>query len=436
MQLLLRQSCCVPHRAELGGRRVRGMVRLRQDRDEAAREGKSMMAKRAPLRSPDTPERATFLELFFDLAFVFALLQVSRGLVQHLDWSGAFHTLILLLALWRVWLVTTWITNRLDPQWLPMQLMVVTTLLASLVLATALPQAFGKYGLIFAGVYVAIQPGRYLVLLFFMRGHELQGAVVRALWSGLVSSGPWIAGAFTHGSARTALWTFAIAVEYAVFAVNIPLPWAGHVGPWQSPTSAEHLAERYRQFFIVALGVLTMAGGLALDSHGFTPARVAAFVMSVAVTALIWRTYIYRAGEVLSAAFRVARTPARLGIGPVYAHLVMVAGIVGMAGGIDLVIAQPLGPTPPAHAIAFLGGPALFLAGRAGFEYIVFAKVSWNRPTGALVLVALILPAIHRPPIVATVAVLVVMLGVAITDAVRIRHHRGELEPPRVDGPS
>ncbi len=50
------------------------------------------------LRKPRSRQRATFLELLFDLVFVLALTQLSRGLIQHLTWTGAFHTLVPLLA--------------------------------------------------------------------------------------------------------------------------------------------------------------------------------------------------------------------------------------------------------------------------------------------------------------------------------------------------
>jgi low temperature requirement protein LtrA len=389
------------------------------------------MTVNAQLRRPDTPIRATFLELFFDLAFVFALLQLSHSLAQHLHWSGAFQTLVLLTALWRVWLVTVWITDRLDPERLVLQLLVLVTLLGSLILATALPRAFGADGVIFASVYVAIQSGRYLFLLFFLRGLKIQDVAVRSLWSSGLSTAPWITGAFTHGVARSALWAFAIAVEYAVFALNVPLPWTGHTGPWEPSAMAEHLAERYRQFFIIALGELILASELTFNAGDFDLGQTAAFMVSVVTAALLWRIYIFRAGGALSAAFKVASTPARLGIGPVYVHLVMVAGIVVTAVGDQLFIAHPFGRTPLAWAIVILGGPALFLAARAVFEYILFAKVAWDRPFGALVLPPLLLLALYVPPLLAAIVAMVVLLGVAIDDAIRVRRRPGGPVPPR-----
>jgi Bacterial low temperature requirement A protein (LtrA) len=52
------------------------------------------------LRRPGQPQQATFLELFFDVVFVFGLFRLNQWLFQNLTWSGTFRMLVLLLALW------------------------------------------------------------------------------------------------------------------------------------------------------------------------------------------------------------------------------------------------------------------------------------------------------------------------------------------------
>jgi low temperature requirement protein LtrA len=297
---------------------------------------------------------------------------------------------------------------------------VLVTLLGSLTLAAALPQTFGGDGLIFAGAYIFIQAGRYIFLLLILHGHQLRGVVVRSLWSSGVSTAPWLAGAFTHGIVRSGLWAVAIVSEYAVFALNLPLPWAGHMGPWEPPTSAEHLAERYRQFFIIALGELILASGLTFDNDRFASSQLGAFAVSVVTTALLWRVYIFRAGEDLPAAFRVASTPARLGIGVVYAHLGMIAGIIVTAVGDELLIAGPFESASFAPGMVILGGPAIFLASRTAFGYTVFTKFYWHCLAGALVLVAVGLLMLPMPRLVAAIIAAVVVLAVAILDATSV----------------
>ena len=393
------------------------------------------MARSGPaelLREPGDPQGASFLELFFDLAFVFALLQLSQKLIQDLAWSGAFETLVLLLAMWWVWFSTAGLTDRLDPRRPAIQLLVLVNMAGGLVMAAALPDAFGKRGAIFAGAYVAIQIFRGLFLLIALRGHELQRTAVRVLfWSG-ISTGPRIAGLFVDGTARGALWMLSVVLDYIAYAFGFPTPGVGRAPSSELPAVAEHLAERYRQFFIIALGELILVSGLALSSSGFAADQGAAFAVSIGTTVLLWRIYIYRAGELSAAAIAAAPEPARLALRTSYAHLVMVAGIVATAVGEELVIAHPVGRTQPALIAVILGGPALFLAGRAFFEYEVYGRISLDRPVGLLVLAALAPAMLLLRPLLVAVAATAVLAGIAVSDAARAQRH--PLTPPSPPG--
>src|SRR5919202_5987465 len=111
-------------------------------------------------------QRATSLELFYDLVFVFAITQVSHLLLEHLTWVGVGQALLALLVVWWSWNYTTWVTNELDPESISVRLLMIALMLASLLMAVAIPQAFGERALLFAGSYVAIQVGRHLFLTF------------------------------------------------------------------------------------------------------------------------------------------------------------------------------------------------------------------------------------------------------------------------------
>ena len=70
----------------------------------------------SPLRSRGSHARVTYVELFFDLVFVFAVTQLSHSLLAQLTLGGALQTLFLLLAVWWVWMYTCWFTNWLRPR--------------------------------------------------------------------------------------------------------------------------------------------------------------------------------------------------------------------------------------------------------------------------------------------------------------------------------
>src|ERR687886_2688616 len=118
-------------------------------------------------RAADREQRATSLELFYDLVFVFAVTQVSHHLLDDLTWRGAGQSAVLLLVVWWSWNYTTWVTNELDPESPVVRLLMIALMLASLMMAVAIPDAFGGDALLFVVSYVAIQVGRHTFLTFF-----------------------------------------------------------------------------------------------------------------------------------------------------------------------------------------------------------------------------------------------------------------------------
>jgi len=154
--------------------------------------------------------------------------------------------------------------------------------------------------------------------------------------------------------------------------------------------------------------------------------------VSFLTTVLLWRIYFFRAGELLATAIAAAPDPSRLARSAAYTHFFMLAGTVATAVGYRLVIAHPSGHTDPAWIGVILGGPALFLLGRGGFEYAVFARVSRSRLIGALVLAILSPAMIRLPPLMVAVTASLVLLGIAITDTARARRRPlEEPSPPR-----
>src|SRR5215469_10907475 len=102
-------------------------------------------------------QRATFLELFFDLVFVFALNQVDVRLINdfntghQLRFGEAAPVVLLFLALWILWLSMVALTSRLHPDSPPAQLMVFASMACAVVMAVAVGRGFEQRALIFAG---------------------------------------------------------------------------------------------------------------------------------------------------------------------------------------------------------------------------------------------------------------------------------------------
>src|SRR5215213_8273442 len=210
------------------------------------RRGGPQVPERASLRrAAGVEQHATTLELFYDLVFVFAVTQVSHVLLGHLTWEGAGQAAMVLLVVWWSWNYTTWVTNELDPESIVVRLLLIALMLASMLMAIAIPEAFGDKALLFAGSYVAIQVGRHTFLTFVAADrHTIEADRAGRILVWFVAAGVlWIAGALADGTARTLLWLAALAIDYVAPLVTFWLPWRPRMGPEAWDVGTEHFAE-------------------------------------------------------------------------------------------------------------------------------------------------------------------------------------------------
>ncbi|MFE9658015.1 low temperature requirement protein A [Micromonospora sp. NPDC006431] len=382
--------------------------------------------------SRQPPQRAGFVELLFDVVLVFALTRLSDRLVHQLDWHGFYSALVLTLAIWWLWYRMAWTANRYDPTRPMIQVMVIVTMLGALLMGAALPAAFEAYGAVFAGVYVAVEVVRHLWLVLFGGDGYARGVSVRILFWACISAVPWLAGIFAHGDIRLVWWTVAVLIDYVGGLLDFPTPWLGRAGLRGQPIAEEHLTERYRQVLIIAFGETILTSGIQISPYGFQRERTAALLVAFVITVLLWQIYYYRAGELLPAAIASSRAPAYVGELASYAHLIMVVGVAVGAVGDRLIIAEPFGETKPSRFLVILGGPALFLVGRAMLDYAAFSRVSWSRLVG-LALLAVLVPVAHAvPPLLVALAAALVLVGVATANVISWRLYPREAAPPDV----
>jgi hypothetical protein len=101
-----------------------------------------------------SPGRVGFIELFFDLVFVFAITQVSHLLLEHLTLSGAAATAFVLAAVWWTWITVLWWTDWVGTESGVMRLELIAAMVACMLMAITIPEAFGDRGMLFAAGYV------------------------------------------------------------------------------------------------------------------------------------------------------------------------------------------------------------------------------------------------------------------------------------------
>jgi low temperature requirement protein LtrA len=385
-------------------------------------------------RTDEVSQRASTLELFYDLVFVFAITQVSHLLLEHLTWGGAGQALIVLLAVWWSWNYTTWTTNELDTETIPVRLLLLSLMLVSLLMAVAIPDAFGEHALLFAGSYVAIQVGRHSFLTFAAaqpRTIERERAGRILTW--FVAAGVlWIAGALVDGPARTALWLAALALDYGAPLVLFWVPGRPRLEGATWDVGTGHFAERFGLFIILALGESIVLTGATTSESDLTLARIIAFVMAFLASAAIWWLYftsVAKLGEHYLAVSEDRTTLARDGY--TFLHAVFAAAIILTAVGDELVIAHPTEVLPQQEVVAVAAGPAIYLFALTLFGYRLTGTMSKRKLFGTLGCVVVGFAGLFLPALVFAgllILVLVAVIGSNYLVAARSRA-RGEASP-------
>ena len=363
--------------------------------------------------------RVGFVELFFDLVFVFAITQLSHLLIHHPTPLGALETLMLLAAVWWSWIYTSWATNWLDVETTPVRLALFVIMGLGLVLSISLPEAFGERGLIFAVAFVAIHVGRALFVLWATRNDRVlrenfQRIAVWAVFSGVF----WIGGGLAEGEARLFLWLAALSVEYAAPALAYRVPGLGRASAADWTVEGAHLAERVGLFVIICLGETLLVTGATFAELDWTPATLAAFASSFVATLTMWVLYFGRAHKAASERFAHADdTGAIARRAYTYTPIVLIAGIIVAAVGDEFALAHPLGHAEPHVAAAILGGPALFLFGSSLAFLAVWGRWARARLVGVVALGALGLTWTILPPVALSLASTAVLLAAAVLEA-------------------
>ena len=392
------------------------------------------MTRFARIRVPGEEQRTSSLELFFDLVFVFAVTQVSHLLLKHLTWAGVGQSALVLLVIWWAWNYTAWVTNELDPESAVVRALMIALMLAALLMAVAIPRAFGSDALLFAGSYVAIQVGRHLFLTFGSAvPHTPERERGARILGWFVASAPlWIAGAIAGGTAQTILWVAALLLDYGAPLVLYWAPRRPRLGPGTWDVESAHFAERFQLFVIIALGESIVVTGATTSQAGLDFARGVALATAFLTTAAMWWLYFTYVARIAQRRLELSHDRTKLARdGYTYLHVLMVAGVIVSAVGDELLIAHPTEELTGPQIAAVVGGPAIYLLAHTLFRLRMAGTLSVRRLAGAIACVALGALGAVVPALVLGIAVLAVLVGVIAAEhaaAVR-RRARGEPSP-------
>ena len=303
---------------------------------------------------------------------------------------------------------------------------------ASLLMAVAIPQAFGGRALLFVGSYLAIQIGRHTFLTFVVAGsgtieRERAGRILT--WFAAAGA-LWIAGGFADGRLRAALWVAALAVDYGAPLAVYWVPGKPRFSEHAWEVGVEHFAERFQLFVIIALGESIVVTGATTADLPLSFARAVAFGLAFLGTCALWWLYFNYVARIAQRRLELAPERTRMARDAyTYLHVVMVAGIIVAAVGNELVIAHPTGRLPGKEIAAVVAGPALYLLAHALFRLRMTGSVSWKRLGGAVACVVVAAAGAFAPAVVLAALVVVVLVAVIGSEQLAGARRRARGEP-------
>ena len=316
---------------------------------------------------PTSEPRVSSLELFFDLVFVFTITQLTSLLLSDPTVSGLLQMFLLFGNVWWMYGGYAWLTNAVPPREVAVRLLLLVGMGGFLLIALAIPTAFGSGGIAFGIGYLVVTLVHTGLFLQSSR-QSIVAAVSRLGPFNLITAALLLVAGFTPSGIRVVL-----------FAVGFVLHW---ITPFLIPQSgfrirASHFVERHGLILLIALGESVVAVGIGLGKIDLPIGRIVAALLGLALTAALWWLYFSGDEERAEAALDATRPERKpwLALNAFgYAFVPILGGIVLVAAGLKLAVVRYNEPSTISAAVFLAAGAATYLAGLALFRWLIHAR--------------------------------------------------------------
>jgi low temperature requirement protein LtrA len=380
----------------------------------------------APLLEEPTEveeERKTsYLELFFDLVFVFAFTQVTALILEDTSVQGFLRAALVLAMVWWAWSAYAWMTNAIDIENVVTRLLVFAAMAAGFFMALSVPDAFQDEAAWFAVAYFVVRVLNSALYAWGVRGNRRQLAAVLRLQPWFVlAAAVALAGGFVDADYRAWFWLASLAIDVVGTLTAARAEWG---------VSPSHFAERYALIVIIALGESIVAIGIGPSGLERDATYAASVVVAFAGVAALWWAYFdftaIAAARSLRRASALARSVLARDVFTVF-HYPVVLGIILYAVAAKKTLEHPLDPLSDAGRWALGLGIASFLAAFALMRYRVIRRIAWERlAAGAVAVVVAV--TLESADAIVTLGVVVALLVLSVAvETARLRVFRAEL---------
>jgi low temperature requirement protein LtrA len=365
-------------------------------------------------------DRVTTLELFFDLAYVFAFTQLSRLMAQQHDALGIVQALVILALLWWAWTSYGWLTNLAHADQGVVRVAMIVGMTSMFIAGVVVLEAYddlpgGLSGpLVFVGAYLVARVTHAIVFVWLAEPELRRRTLLTVTLSMLPSGALLLAGALLGAPWQLWFTITAVAIEpFVSYRTSVGVAWPVR--------SAAHFTERHGLIVILALGESILGIGTGAATEPISIGILLGVVLSMLICIALWWAYFTRlAGDAeLALTSLPARDRGRAATDAyTYLHLSLVGGIVLAAVGLEVAMAriESTDGLGLFGAVALSGGVACYLAGTACFERRLLG--TWNVVrliTAALLL--LLTPVTGMLwPLLSLAAVVVALVGMFVAE--------------------
>ena len=384
------------------------------------------MSELAPLLGEETTaeeERKTsYLELFFDLVFVFAFTQVTALILEDTSPQGFARAALVLAMVWWAWSAYAWMTNAVDVENAVTRLIMFAAMVAGFFMALAVPDAFQDEAAWFAVAYFAVRVLQPALYLWGVRDEpETFGVLLRLTPWFVIAAFVALVGGFVDPDYRAWVWVASLVIDVIGTLTAARGDW--HVSP-------SHFAERFALIVIIALGESIVAIGVG-TSHLTRDATYAiSVVVAFAGVAALWWAYFDFTAVAAERSLRRASGRDRSALARdifTYFHYPLVLGVILYAVAAKKTLEHPRDPLSNAGRWALGLGIALFLVGFALMRFRVIRRVAWERLAAAASILVIAVLLDGADAIVTLGVVIVILLFSIALETVRLREVRATL---------